>query len=31
MQLRTARHTERLDELVAFHRDGIGLPEIGAR
>ena len=30
MQLRLARHTERLDELVAFYRDGIGLPEIGA-
>ena len=29
MQLRVARHTERLDELVAFYRDGIGLPEAG--
>jgi catechol 2,3-dioxygenase-like lactoylglutathione lyase family enzyme len=29
MQLRVARHTERLDELVAFYRDGIGLREIG--
>ena len=29
MQLRVARHTQRLDELVAFYRDGIGLPEIG--
>src|SRR5512132_493995 len=29
MQLRVARHTERLDELVAFYRDGIGLTEIG--
>ncbi|MGZ6640210.1 MAG: GNAT family N-acetyltransferase [Solirubrobacteraceae bacterium] len=29
MQLRVARHTERLDELVAFYRDGIGLPEVG--
>ena len=29
MQLRIARHTERLDELVAFYRDGLGLPEIG--
>jgi GNAT superfamily N-acetyltransferase/catechol 2,3-dioxygenase-like lactoylglutathione lyase family enzyme len=29
MQLRVARHTERLDELVAFYRDGLGLPEIG--
>lgn len=29
MQLRIARHTERLAEVVAFYRDGIGLPEIG--
>jgi catechol 2,3-dioxygenase-like lactoylglutathione lyase family enzyme len=29
MQLRVARHTERLDELVAFYRDGMGLKEIG--
>jgi catechol 2,3-dioxygenase-like lactoylglutathione lyase family enzyme len=29
MQLRVARHTERLDEVVAFYRDGIGLEEIG--
>jgi catechol 2,3-dioxygenase-like lactoylglutathione lyase family enzyme len=29
MQLRVARHTEHLDELVAFYRDGIGLTEIG--
>jgi len=29
VQLRVARHTERLDEVVAFYRDGIGLPEIG--
>lgn len=29
MQLRVARHTERLDELVAFYRDGLGLPEVG--
>jgi ribosomal protein S18 acetylase RimI-like enzyme len=29
MQLRVARHTERLDELVAFYRDGIGLAETG--
>ena len=28
-QLRVARHTERLDEVVAFYRDGIGLTEIG--
>jgi ribosomal protein S18 acetylase RimI-like enzyme len=29
MELRVARHTERLDEVVAFYRDGIGLPVIG--
>jgi hypothetical protein len=29
MQLRVARHTERLDEVVGFYRDGIGLTEIG--
>jgi catechol 2,3-dioxygenase-like lactoylglutathione lyase family enzyme len=29
MELRVARHTDRLDELVAFYRDGIGLEEIG--
>ena len=29
MQLRVARHTHRLDELVRFYRDGLGLPEIG--
>jgi len=29
MELRLARHTERLDEVVAFYRDGIGLPVIG--
>ena len=29
MKVRIARHTERLDELVRFYRDGIGLPEIG--
>lgn len=29
MQLRVARHTDRLDEVVAFYRDGIGLTEIG--
>jgi len=29
MQLRVARHTERLDEVVAFYRDGIGLAEAG--
>ena len=27
--LRVARHTGRLDEVVTFYRDGIGLPEIG--
>jgi hypothetical protein len=30
MQLRIARHTERLEEVVAFYRDGIGLLEIGS-
>jgi catechol 2,3-dioxygenase-like lactoylglutathione lyase family enzyme len=29
MQLRVARHTRRIDELVRFYRDGLGLPEIG--
>ena len=29
MQLRVARHTDRLDEVVRFYRDGLGLPEIG--
>ena len=29
MQLRVARHTARLEEVVAFYRDGVGLPEIG--
>ncbi|MGA6947934.1 MAG: VOC family protein [Solirubrobacterales bacterium] len=29
MQLRVARHTERLQEVAAFYRDGIGLTEIG--
>jgi catechol 2,3-dioxygenase-like lactoylglutathione lyase family enzyme len=29
MQMRVARHTERLDEVVEFYRDGIGLTEIG--
>jgi catechol 2,3-dioxygenase-like lactoylglutathione lyase family enzyme len=27
--LRVARHTDRLDEIVAFYRDGLGLTEIG--
>jgi catechol 2,3-dioxygenase-like lactoylglutathione lyase family enzyme len=29
MQLRVARHTERLAELVAYYRDGLGLREAG--
>ena len=29
MQLRVARHTQRLEELVAFYRDGLGLAETG--
>jgi catechol 2,3-dioxygenase-like lactoylglutathione lyase family enzyme len=29
MQLRVARHTERLDQVVAFYRDGLGLEEAG--
>jgi catechol 2,3-dioxygenase-like lactoylglutathione lyase family enzyme len=29
MQLRVARHTDRLEEIVAFYRDGLGLPEVG--
>ena len=29
MQLRVARHTARLHEVVGFYRDGIGLPQIG--
>jgi GNAT superfamily N-acetyltransferase/catechol 2,3-dioxygenase-like lactoylglutathione lyase family enzyme len=29
MQLRVARHTDRLDELIRFYRDGLGLREIG--
>jgi ribosomal protein S18 acetylase RimI-like enzyme len=29
MQFRVARHTRRLEELVAFYRDGVGLREIG--
>jgi catechol 2,3-dioxygenase-like lactoylglutathione lyase family enzyme len=28
MQVRIARQTGRLDEVVAFYRDGLGLPEI---
>jgi catechol 2,3-dioxygenase-like lactoylglutathione lyase family enzyme len=29
MQVRFARHTNRLDEIVRFYRDGLGLNEIG--
>ena len=29
MQLRVARHTARLQEVVGFYRDGIGLTQIG--
>jgi GNAT superfamily N-acetyltransferase/catechol 2,3-dioxygenase-like lactoylglutathione lyase family enzyme len=29
MQLRVARHTERLDDVVRFYRDGLGLVESG--
>jgi catechol 2,3-dioxygenase-like lactoylglutathione lyase family enzyme len=29
MQVRVARHTDRLDEVVAFYRDGLGLTEVG--
>jgi catechol 2,3-dioxygenase-like lactoylglutathione lyase family enzyme len=29
MQVRVARHTNRLAEVVAFYRDGLGLPELG--
>lgn len=29
IQVRVARHTERLDELVRFYRDGLGLAELG--
>ena len=29
LQLRLGRHTDRLDELVRFYRDGLGLIEIG--
>lgn len=29
MQLRVARQTGRLDLVVAFYRDGVGLPEVG--
>jgi len=29
VELRVARHTERLDEVVAFYRDGLGLRDLG--
>jgi catechol 2,3-dioxygenase-like lactoylglutathione lyase family enzyme len=29
LDVRFARHTERLEEVVRFYRDGLGLPEIG--
>ena len=29
MQVRFARHTDRLKDVVGFYRDGLGLPEIG--
>ena len=29
MEFRVARHTRRLDEVVGFYRDGIGLIEVG--
>jgi len=29
MQVRFARHTSRLAEVVRFYRDGLGLPELG--
>jgi len=29
IELRVARHTDRLDDVVAFYRDGIGLREVG--
>jgi catechol 2,3-dioxygenase-like lactoylglutathione lyase family enzyme len=29
MQVRFARHTNRLEEAVSFYRDGLGLPEVG--
>ena len=30
MEVRFARHTERLPEIVRFYRDGLGLPEVGS-
>jgi catechol 2,3-dioxygenase-like lactoylglutathione lyase family enzyme len=29
MHVRLARHTDKLDEVVRFYRDGLGLPELG--
>lgn len=29
MQVRFARHTERLSEIIRFYADGLGLPELG--
>ena len=29
MQVRFARHTDRLEAVAGFYRDGIGLPEVG--
>ena len=29
VKIRIARHTDRLEEVVAFYRDRVGLPEIG--
>jgi catechol 2,3-dioxygenase-like lactoylglutathione lyase family enzyme len=29
VHVRFARHTDRLDEIVGFYRDGLGLPELG--
>jgi hypothetical protein len=30
MKLRIARHTDRLDEVLRFYRDCVGLPQIGS-
>ncbi len=30
MQVRFARHTARLEKVVRFYRDGLGLPELGS-
>ena len=30
MRLRIARHTDRLEEVVAFYRDLVGFPEVGS-